>query len=329
MLFPHTRLRRMRKKSWVRDMFSETFLGPEHLIVPLFVCAHSPLEHQSLSELKICSLVHLERYVREKILPSGVTAVMLFPVIPQAKKDAYAQGALSADNVLLEAIRLIKDRAPDLGILVDVALDPFTSHGHDGLLDKNGTVDNDATLEVLGQLSLLYAQAGSDFVAPSDMMDGRTGFIRKVLDSRGFSGTGIMTYSSKYASCFYGPFRDVVGAKLPQGHSKKTYQMDVRNGLEALREARQDVAEGADALIVKPGILSLDILFRLKEKVEIPLVAFQVSGEYFMINQSSKNGFVSYENALMETLYVMRRAGASAIVTYGALDAARFLKSKR
>jgi porphobilinogen synthase len=327
--FPQVRLRRTRQHAWSRDLVAETSLGVDDLILPLFV-SDGPAEvsagEKASLDLPCAPLDGLERFVCEQVIPSGVRAVMLFPLVPAPLKDQEGRYALKSDGIVPQALCCLKRCAPDLGRIVDVALDPYTSHGHDGLM-KDGMVLNDETSEVLAQMACLYAANGADCIAPSDMMDGRVGVIRHALEDAGHLNTMIMAYTAKYASAFYGPFRDVMGVQHhTKGFHKKMYQMDVRNHSEALREAACDVQEGADLLIVKPGGLCLDVLAALSREALIPLVAYQVSGEFAMLRAASKMGWLSYEKALLESVVVMKRAGASVIITYGALDLARLLR---
>jgi len=254
----------------------------------------------------------------------GIPAVALFPCTPMSLRDATGSEALNADNLVCRACRAIKDAVPDIGLITDVALDPFTDHGHDGLLE-DGEILNDATVAVLAQQALVQARAGADVIAPSDMMDGRVGAIRAALDADGFTNTQIMAYTAKYASAFYGPFRDAVGSNATLKGDKKTYQMDPANGDEALREAELDLDEGADMIMVKPGLPYLDIVLRLKQTFAAPTFAYQVSGEYAMIEAAGRNGWIDRDTAMMESLMAFKRAGADGVLTYFARDAARRL----
>lgn len=326
--FPQSRLRRNRQDPWCRDLVAETHLSVKDLILPLFVrdektsreiTAMPGVFRHTLDELvPIC----------QKILNAGIRAVALFPTTDPALKCEEGKEALNPNNLMCQATRLLKKEVPDLGVIVDVALDPYTSHGHDGIL-KNGDVHNDETLEVLQKMALVLADAGVDVVAPSDMMDGHIGAIRQALDQRGYSNIRILAYSAKYASAFYGPFRDAVGSLALLGKSdKKTYQMDPANAREAMREAAQDFLEGADMLMVKPALAYLDIIYRLKESFPIPLFAYQVSGEYSMLKAAGEKGWIDYEKALMESLVSIKRAGATGILTYAALEVAELLKKQ-
>lgn len=324
--FPLSRPRRLRGSPWVRELVVETHLGPQHLVLPLFVFKGSEVPGGlRKTGLPGCEIGNLVAFVEKKVLPSGVGAVALFPIIPNEDKDDAGACAFARDALVPKAIRSLRKAFPDLSIIADVALDPFTAHGHDGVLRGN-VVDNDATLPMLAKLSCLYADAGANVVAPSDMMDGRVGCIRAALDQEGFQSVLILSYAVKYASCLYGPFRMAVAPSAVAGISKKTYQMDIRNAREALKEADLDAQEGADILMVKPAGTSLDIIQRISERTPLPVAAFQVSGEFLMIKAAAKQEFVNFDDVLIESLTVLRRAGASMIVTYGALEAAACLR---
>jgi porphobilinogen synthase len=258
----------------------------------------------------------------------GIPAVALFPVVPAEKKTADGREAYNPDNLVNRTVRLLKDAMPDIGIICDVALDPYTSHGHDGLMGEDGTILNDETIAVLIKQSICQAEAGVDIVAPSDMMDGRVGAIRAALDTQDFTNTAILAYAAKYASAFYGPFRDAVGSGAFLKGDKKTYQMDPANSDEALREVALDINEGADMVMVKPGLPYLDIIRRVKDAFAVPTFAYHVSGEYAMLRAASQNGWLNYEKALMETLLSFKRAGCDGILSYAAVDAARLLKTR-
>ncbi len=267
--------------------------------------------------------------VAEECVALGIPVLALFPVIEAALKTSDGREALNPDGLVPRAVRALKQRFPQLGILTDVALDPFTSHGQDGLLDDSGTILNDATVAVLVQQALVQAAAGVDIVAPSDMMDGRIGAIRQALEGAGQIDTKIMAYSAKYASAFYGPFRDAVGSAANLGKAdKKTYQMDPGNGDEALREVALDIAEGADMVMVKPGMPYLDIVRRVKEQFQVPTFAYQVSGEYSMLKAAAANGWLDHDAVMMESLLAFKRAGADGVLSYFALDAARLLRAR-
>ncbi len=324
--FPSTRLRRTRQADWIRRMVRETRIDPAQLIQPLFVAegrlvgpvASMPgVERLSLKDLGV------EARALQRL---GIAAVALFPVIPPTLKNDTGDEALNADGLVPRAISAVKKACPDIGVIVDIALDPYTSHGHDGVLDARGNVDNDATLEILTRQSVLYARAGADVLAPSDMMDGRIGAIRPVLERAGLKGTLLLSYAAKYASGFYGPFRDAVGSKGALKGDKRNYQMDPANTDEALREVALDIAEGADLVMVKPGLPYLDVIRRVKDRFGMPTVAYQVSGEYSMIKAAASMGWLDERTAAMESLLCLRRAGADAILTYFARDAAKWLK---
>ena len=321
--FPLTRLRRLRTEAWCRELVAESHLDVKNLIQPLFIHETS---HQSLPYKGFYSVYpnHLEAFVEKNIFANGLSKLALFPVIASEMKDHNGSAAFDGDGFFIRSIVFLKKRFPDLQLIIDVALDPFTNHGHDGLI-QNGDVANDLTSSRLADLSCLYADAGADIVAPSDMMDGRIGVIRRALDESGHTCVKILSYAAKYASHFYGPFRKIMGGGNT-AISKATYQMDVRNSREALREAALDINEGADFLMIKPALLSLDVLSLLRESTSVPLFAYHVSGEYAMLCSAAEKGFVDYEKGLWEILSVLKRAGASGIVTYGAVDAARLMK---
>jgi porphobilinogen synthase len=321
-----SRPRRNRKQNVIREMIAETHLTPAHLIAPIFV-----KDGQNIKE-EIKTMPGIYRHSIDQALLEikelyslGVKTVSLFPAINESKKNSKATEALNPDGLYIKLIKEIKNSFPDVICMTDVALDPYSSDGHDGLVDpKTGEILNDATLEVLAKMSLLQAKSGSDILGPSDMMDGRVGFIRDVLDEEGMTQTSIMSYTAKYASGFYGPFRDALNS-APKFGDKKTYQMDYRNSREALREAYLDESEGADILMVKPGLSYLDILVRLRDNTTLPLAVYNVSGEYAMIKAADQLGFIDGEKVMMETLFAFRRAGADVILTYFAKEAARVL----
>lgn len=323
--FPDLRLRRLRSTPWCRELVAETNLQPSDLIWPVFIREDtlSPTI-KTMPDVKRFSLQEIEDVVllaRNHHIP----AVAFFPVVSSEKRDEEASEAFQSDGLLLSAIRRFKDLAPDIGVISDVALDPYTSHGHDGLLLK-GQIDNDLTLEKLARFAVLQAKAGADMIAPSDMMDGRVGAIRKALDDNGFHNVSLLSYAAKYASHLYAPFREAVASSACLGlKDKKTYQMDYRNGSEALREVSQDLQEGADAVMVKPATFYMDVLARLKDMFSVPTFAFHVSGEYAMLKFAAQVDIIDYEKALIEVLTSLKRAGATGIITYAALDAARLL----
>jgi porphobilinogen synthase len=324
--YPALRLRRTRASSWSRALHAENRLDPADFLWPLFVT-----EGQSVEE-PIASLPGVSRWSVDGIVARakeardvGIPCLALFPNTQADRRSDDGGEALNPDNLMCRAIRAIKDAVPDIGVLTDVALDPYTAHGQDGLLDESGYVLNDATVELLIGQSLNQAAAGADIIAPSDMMDGRVGAIRSALESEGHINVQIMAYAAKYASAFYGPFRDAVGSRGLLKGNKKNYQMDPANGEEALREVALDLAEGADSVMVKPGLPYLDIVRRVKERFEVPVFAYQVSGEYAMIEASAAAGAGDRDALVLETLMAFKRAGCSGVLTYHALDAARLL----
>jgi porphobilinogen synthase len=328
--FPFLRPRRLRQSEFIRAMVRETRLVPQQLIQPLFV-AEGALKGPVASMPGVVRL-DLEELAREAVAlhKLGIGCIALFPVIPQALKNDSGDEALNPNGLVPRAIAAVKKACPDIAVMVDIALDPYTTHGHDGLLDNNGLVDNDATVEILRRQALLYARAGADIVAPSDMMDGRVGQIRQVLERDGHKNTIILSYAAKYASAFYGPFRDAVGSSKNLGKSdKRNYQMDAANTDEALREVELDIAEGADIVMVKPGMPYLDIIRRVKDRFEVPVAAYQVSGEYAMLKAAIANGWLDEQKALMEALLCFRRAGADMILTYYAKQAAIWLQESQ
>ncbi len=326
--FPFTRMRRMRRDDFSRRLMRESMLTASDLIYPVFV-----LEGSERSE-PVASMPGVFRHtpdrlkhVAEQCLRLGIPAIALFPVIDQSRKTADAREALNPEGLVPRLVRALKQSFPELGVITDVALDPYTSHGQDGLIDQSGYVLNDETLEVLARQALVHAQAGADVVAPSDMMDGRVGRIRRELEANKRIHTRILAYSAKYASSFYGPFRDAVGSAGNLGKGNKyTYQMDPANTDEALREVALDLAEGADMVMVKPGMPYLDIVRRVKETFRVPTYAYQVSGEYAMLRAAIQNGWLPERECVLESLLAFKRAGADGILTYFALDAAEWLK---
>jgi porphobilinogen synthase len=326
--FPASRPRRLRRDAFTREMVRENRLHPSDLILPVFVLDGQGQVHD------VASMPGVQRLSIDKLLPLaeqcvnlGVPVMALFPVIDQKLKFPDGREATNPDGLVPRTVRALKDRFPQLGVLCDVALDPFTSHGQDGLLDETGYILNDDTVAVLRQQALVQAEAGVDIVAPSDMMDGRIGAIRQSLEGAGHIHTRIMAYSAKYASAFYGPFRDAVGSATNLGKSdKKAYQMDPGNSDEALREVALDIAEGADMVMVKPGMPYLDIVRRVKDEFRVPTFAYQVSGEYAMLKAAAANGWLDGDAVMMESLLAFKRAGADGVLTYFALDAARKLR---
>ncbi|TCS15402.1 porphobilinogen synthase [Caulobacter sp. BK020] len=324
--YPATRLRRLRQADWTRRLVRETTLEPSDLIWSMVV-------HEGEGTIPVASMPGVERLsvkdaakaaVRARDL--GIPAIAIFPHIDGARKDAAGSIAADPDGVIPRAVKAMKDAAPEVGIMCDVALDPFTDHGHDGVVE-GGRILNDPTIERLIEQGLMQAQAGADILAPSDMMDGRIGKLRAALEGASFQDTMIMSYAAKYASAFYGPYRDAIGsAKLSAGQGdKKTYQMDPANSEEAIREVALDIAEGADMVMVKPGLPYLDILRRLVDEFRMPTYAFQVSGEYAMIKAAAQNGWIDHDRAVLESLTAFKRAGAAGIITYFAPWAAERL----
>jgi porphobilinogen synthase len=328
MSFPATRMRRMRRDAFSRALMRETVLTPSDLIMVAFVREGTGVREPvpSMPGVERVSIDGLLK-LAEQTLEAGIPALALFPSPDASVKTEDAREAWNEDGLFQRATRALKERFPELGLIGDVALDPYTTHGQDGLIDADGYVLNDETIEVLVQQALAQARAGIDFVAPSDMMDGRIGVIRDALESEGLIHTRILAYSAKYASSFYGPFRDAVGsAGNLGGGGKHTYQMDIANSDEALREIALDLEEGADAVMVKPGLPYLDIVHRVKEAFGVPTFVYQVSGEYAMLKAAAANGWLDERACVLEALTSMKRAGADAILTYFALDAARWLR---
>ena len=326
--YPDTRMRRMRRDDFSRRMMREHSLSPADFILPVFVLDGQGRE-EPVASLPGVSRKSIDRLAHDAraCLELGVPAIALFPVIDPSLKSADASQAWRSDDLVPRAVRALKNGFPSLGVITDVALDPYTSHGQDGLIDASGYVMNDETVEALVKQAKNHAAAGADMVAPSDMMDGRVGALRRALDGAGFRRTRILAYSAKYASSFYGPFRDAVGSSgTLKGGNKHTYQMDPANSDEALREVALDVAEGADMVMVKPGLPYLDIVRRVKDAFAMPTAVYQVSGEYAMLKAAAQMGWLDERACVLEVLVGMKRAGADAILTYFALDAARRLK---
>ncbi len=325
---PLGRPRRLRRHDWSRRLVRETVLTVADLIWPVFI-----IEGENRAE-PVSSMPGVERMTIDRLLKAaeeaaglGIPLLALFPYTPQEKRTADAAEAFNPDNLVCRAVRAVKRAVPEIGILTDVALDPYTSHGQDGLVDEEtGEILNDETIGALIRQALNQAEAGSDVLGPSDMMDGRIGAIRRALEEKGLIHTQIMAYTAKYASAFYGPFREAVGSGARLKGDKRTYQMDPANTDEALREAALDIAEGADSIMVKPGLPYLDIVRRLKDTYPVPVFAYQVSGEYAMIMAAAQNGWLDEEKVVMESLLAFRRAGADGILTYFAPRVARWLK---
>ena len=325
--FPSTRMRRNRSADWLRRMVQENRLTADDLIWPIFVVEGSGKREAVLSMPGVERLsVDLLAEEVGKAQELGIPAVAVFPYTPEGLKTPDGSEALNPDNIVCRGVREIKKHVSNMGVLCDVALDPYNSDGHDGLV-KDGEILNDETVEILCQQSVVQADAGCDVIAPSDMMDGRIGSIRKVLDDAGHQNVTIMAYAAKYASAFYGPFRDAVGSGGVLIGDKKTYQMDPGNGDEAIREVGLDIAEGADMVMVKPGLPYMDIIYRVKNEFGVPTFAYNVSGEYAMLRAAAQNGWLDYPAAMMEMLTGFKRAGADGILTYAARDAAKILNS--
>ena len=317
------RPRRNRRTEAIRRLVRETSLTPDHLILPLFVCEGKN------RRVAIASMPDVFRLSRDLLVKEaraawklGIPAVALFPALPDRLKDATAREALNPDGLLQQTVRALKNAVPELTVITDVAMDPYSSDGHDGFVDERGRIDNDRTLDILAEMAVAQAQAGADLIAPSDMMDGRVGAIRTALDAAGHTEVGILAYSAKYCSAFYGPFREALQS-APRHGDKKTYQMDPANAREAVREVLLDVAEGADIVMVKPAGPYLDIVRAVREAVHVPVAAYQVSGEYAMIKAAAKMGWMDEAAAMKESLLAIRRAGADLILTYFAQAFAR------
>jgi porphobilinogen synthase len=325
--YPNTRLRRTRASAWSRALHRETLVTPADLIWPLFVTSGDGVEEPvaSLPGVSRWSVDLVAKRAKEAV-ELGIPVVALFPNTPHDKRSDAGEEAHNPDNLMCRAIRAIKDACgEEIGVLTDVALDPYTSHGQDGLLDEAGYVTNDDTVAVLVDQAVNQAEAGADIIAPSDMMDGRIGAIRRALEMGGHHNVQVMSYAAKYASAFYGPFRDAVGSGGLLKGDKKSYQMDPANGDEALREVAFDIAEGADSVMVKPGLAYLDIIWRVKQEFRVPVFAYQVSGEYAMIEAAESVGAGNRDALLMEKLLAFKRAGCSGVLTYHAPHAARLL----
>jgi porphobilinogen synthase len=330
--FPRIRMRRNRATDWSRRLVAENRLSPADFIWPVFVkegnqrgkAGHETIPAMpGVDRLTIPALIEAAEHAAEL----GIPAMAIFPVVPREKKSEQAEEAWRENNLCNRAVAALKQAVPEIGIVCDVALDPYTSHGHDGVMSESGEILNDDSIEILIRQALSQAEAGVDVVAPSDMMDGRIGRIRDALDAAGYSQVKILSYAAKYASGFYGPFREAVGSKSALGKGdKRTYQMDPANGDEALRECALDVAEGADMLMVKPGLPYLDVLHRVKQHFKMPTYAYQVSGEYAMLKAAAANGWLDNDRVVLETLLCFKRAGADGVLTYSAIEAAELLK---
>jgi porphobilinogen synthase len=329
-MHPAGRPRRLRRDTFTRNLVREHALTAHDLIYPVFV-QEGEKKRDAVSSMPGVDRLSLDLLlpVAEQCVQAGIPVMALFPVIDASLKTPAGDEAFNPDGLIPRVVAALKSRFPELGVMTDVALDPYTSHGQDGLLDDTGYILNDATVEVLAKQALTQSQAGVDIVAPSDMMDGRIGAIRAALEARGDIHTRIMAYSAKYASAFYGPFRDAVGSAATLGKSnKKVYQMDPGNSDEALREVALDIAEGADMVMVKPGMPYLDIVRRVKDEFHVPTFAYQVSGEYAMLKAAAQNGWLDHDAVVLESLLAFKRAGADGVLTYFALDAARLLQKQ-
>lgn len=326
--YPLTRMRRNRQTDWSRSLVRENNLTIQDLIWPLFVIegSNKTEDIKTMPDVQRHSIDLLVQQVKQA-RDIGISAIALFPAIESSKKNERGSEAENPDNLICRTIKEIKATCPDIGIIADVALDPYTSHGHDGLMNGE-TILNDETIDVLCQQALVQAKAGVDIIAPSDMMDGRIGAIRRALDENGFKNVQIISYAAKYASAFFGPFRDAVGSGRMLKGDKKTYQMDPANTNEAIREIKMDIEEGADMIMVKPGLPYLDIIAHAKETFMMPTLAYNVSGEYAMIKIAAQNGALDYNQSMMEMLLCFKRAGADGILTYCAMDAAKILAEK-
>jgi len=324
--YPKTRLRRLRKSKWIRNLVSENNISVNDLVLPIFI-----REGKNKIEL-IKNMPGVYRYTLDnlpKILNQvkklKIPMIALFPYTPKNKKDNEGSEALNPENLICKSLRIIKKKFPEIGVMCDVALDPYTSHGHDGVIYKN-KIDNDKTIKILVKQALLQAEMGCDIIAPSDMMDGRVGVIRTALDKKNFKDVSILSYAVKYASSFYGPFRNAVGSKLNLKTNKKTYQMDYRNSFELFREVGLDIKEGADMVMVKPGMIYLDVINEIKNNFKVPVLAYQVSGEYSLIKNAIEKKILN-EDSIIESIISFKRAGACAIITYFAIDIAKKIHS--
>ncbi|BAT54705.1 delta-aminolevulinic acid dehydratase [Nostoc sp. NIES-3756] len=319
------RPRRLRRTATLRRMVRETTLSVDDLIYPMFVMEGEG-QKVEISSMSGCYRYSLDLLLREiaEVYSLGINAVAIFPVIPQHKKDDTGTESYNPEGLVQQTVRAIKQAVPDIVVITDIALDPFTTHGHDGLVDEKGTILNDSTVEVLVKMALSQAAAGTDFVAPSDMMDGRIGAVRQALDAEGYINVGILAYSAKYASAYYGPFRDALDS-APKFGDKKTYQMDAANAREALKEVELDIVEGADIVMVKPALAYLDIIQQIHQTTQLPVAAYNVSGEYAMIKAAAQMGWIDEKQVILESLTSMKRAGADLILTYFAKEVALML----
>lgn len=325
--YPTTRMRRNRKAAWSRRLVAEATLTTGDLVWPIFLVEGSE-KRSPVAHMPGVDRVNIEEAVQEaaRAVALGIPAIAPFPYVDRALRDPTGTEATRADNLMCRAVRAIKKAVPQIGIITDAALDPYTSHGHDGVLDAQNKILNDASIAVLVRQALALADAGSDCIAPSDMMDGRVGQIRQALDKAGFQDVQILSYAAKYASGFYGPFRDAIGTNATLIGDKRTYQMDPANSDEAMREVGLDIAEGADIVMVKPGMPYLDVVRRVKDTFGVPTFAYQVSGEYAMLEAAAHNGWLDRDRVMMESLLAFKRAGADAVLTYFAPRAAALLR---
>ncbi|MFO5527882.1 MAG: porphobilinogen synthase [Cuspidothrix sp.] len=319
------RPRRLRRTETLRKMVRETILTVDDLIYPMFVMEGESIKIE-IASMPGCYRFSLDLLLEEITVVSqlGINAIALFPVIPEEQKNDTGTESYNPEGLVQETVKAIKKAVPEIIMITDVALDPFTTHGHDGLVDENGKILNDQTVEVLVKMALSQAEVGADFVAPSDMMDGRIGAIRQALDAKGYINVGILAYSAKYASAYYGPFRDALDS-APKFGDKKTYQMDAANAKEALKEIELDIAEGADMIMIKPALAYLDIICQVKTATNLPVAAYNVSGEYAMIKAAAQHGWIDEKKVILETLTSMKRAGADLILTYFAKEVALML----
>ena len=324
----HRRMRRNRKADWTRRLVQENRLTVDDLIWPVFIVPGENIE-EPVSAMPGVDRMSVDRLVEraKEAADLGIPAIATFPNIEMALRDETGSNSLNADNLINRATRAVKKAVPNIGVITDVALDPFTSHGHDGIL-RDDVIVNDETVEVVARAAVIQADAGSDIIAPSEMMDGRIGAIRRALDAAGHQDVGIMSYAAKFASAFYGPYRDAIGTGGLLKGDKKTYYLDPANGMEAVRDAALDVEEGADMLMVKPGLPYLDLCWRMKEAFGLPVFAYQVSGEYAQIKAAAMNGWIDGERVMLETLLAFKRAGCDGILTYFAMDAARLIAKR-
>ena len=327
--FPLLRMRRTRQSSWIRNLLSENNLTTDDLIWPIFICDGNN-EKQEISSMPGVFRYSIDRLteVIDETEKNKINLIAIFPYTPEEKKTENANEALNPENLICKALSFIKSKKPNFGVMCDIALDPYTSHGHDGLIDNDGIVLNDETNKILVGQSLLFANAGADVIAPSDMMDGRIGLIRNELENSNFKNLIIISYAAKYASKMYSPFRDAVGSLNKLKSNKKTYQMNISNSDEAIREVALDIQEGADIIMIKPGLSYLDIIQRVKKEFKIPTFAYQVSGEYSMIKISAAQGIINEKEIMIEQLISLKRAGADAILTYFAPQVSEIIRSR-